>query len=171
MERDCQGVIEDMMSNSDTDSYSEADLVAEFDRLFPRGFAGPDVLRELAATGWENSPLLAVFHPSLAQTYEETLRLHRNVTRLRQPSDQRPVPPEPKTLDEVGRDFREHPIETEHEIRELVGACLWDVFSDGHQVVASDGRVLDLGSLRGSGDFLAQRCEYRLAQKGLCSTD
>jgi len=87
------------MTNFDTDYSSEADLEAEFDRLFPQGFAGPDVVQELAPAGWESSPLLAVFHPSLAQSY---------------------------------------------------------VFSDGHQVTATDGRVLDLGSFRGSGGFLAE---------------
>ena len=63
--------------------------------------------------------------------------------------------PEP-TLDEVARDFRERPVETVQEVQELVGQCLWDVFSDGHEVVAEDRRVLDLGSFRGSGDFLAE---------------
>jgi len=143
------------MANFDTDSFSEADLEAEFDRLFPQGFAGPDVLQELAPAGWENSPLLAVFHPSLAQSYEETLRLHRNVCALRGPNDRRPLPPEP-TFDEVARDFRERPVETVREVRELVGQCLWDLFSDGHQVTATDGRVLDLGSFRASGGFLAE---------------
>jgi hypothetical protein len=143
------------MTNFDTDSSSEADLEAEFDRLFPQGFAGPDVLQELAPAGWENSPLVAVFHPSLARSYEATLRLHRNVCALRRPNDQRPLPPEP-TFDEVARDFRERPVKTVREVRELVGQCLWDVFSDGHQVTATDGRVLDLGSFRASGGFLAE---------------
>ena len=143
------------MTNFDTDSFSEADLEAEFDRLFPQGFAGPDVLQELAPAGWENSPLLAVFHPSLAQSYEETLRLHRNVCALRRPNDRHPLPLEP-TFDEVARDFRERPVETVREVRELVGQCLWDLFSDGHQVTATDGRVLDLGSFRASGGFLAE---------------
>jgi hypothetical protein len=143
------------MTNFDTDSFSEADLEAEFDRLFPQGFAGPDVLQELAPAGWENSPLLAVFHPSLAQSYEETLRLHRNVCALRRPDDRHPLPLEP-TFDEVARDFRERPVETVREVRELVGQCLWDLFSDGHQVTATDGRVLDLGSFRASGGFLAE---------------
>jgi hypothetical protein len=143
------------MTNFDTDSFSEADLEAEFDRLFPQGFAGPDVLQELAPAGWENSPLLAVFHPSLAQSYEETLRLHRNVCALRRPNDPHPLPPEP-TFDEVARDFRERPVETVREVRELVGQCLWDLFSDGHEVTATDGRVLDLGSFRASGGFLAE---------------
>ena len=140
--------------NYDTNSYSEADLRAEFDRLFPRGFAGPDVVLELAPAGWENSPLLATHHPSLAQTYEESLRFHRNLGKLRRPDDQRPARPEP-TLEEIAREFREHPIEAEQEMRELVGQCLWDIFSDSHEVVGPDGRVLDLGSFRGSGDFLA----------------
>jgi hypothetical protein len=143
------------MLDSDTNSYSDLELEAEFDRLFPQGFARPDVLQELAPGGWEDSPLLAVFHPSPAQTFEETLRLHHNLCQLRGPNDQRSMPPEP-TRDEVARDFRERPIEAERELRELVGQCLWDVFSDSHEVVAPDGRVLDLGSFRASGGFLAE---------------
>jgi hypothetical protein len=135
-------------------SYSDADLVAEFDRLFPQGFAGPDVVQELAPAGWENSPLIAVFHPSLEQVYEETLCIHRNIAELRKRDDSRPLPPEP-TLEEVAKDRREHPIEVAREVRELVGQCLWDIFSDNHEVVAPDGRVLDLGSFRASGGFLA----------------
>ncbi len=136
-------------------TYSESDLEVEFDRLFPQGFAGPDVVQELAPAGWENSPLLAAFHPSPAQTYEEAIRFHRNIGMLRRPDDQRPEPPEP-TLDEIARDFREHPIEAEQEVPELVGQCLWDIFSDSHEVVGPDGRVLNLGSFRGSGGFLAE---------------
>jgi hypothetical protein len=139
----------------DTNSFSEDALNAEFERLFPRGFAGPDVLLELAPDGWENSPLLAVYHPSPTQNYEESLRLHRNLLRLRRPDDQRPIPPE-RTLDLVAGDFLERPIETEKEVRELVGQCLWDIFSDSHEVVGPDGRLLDLGSFRGSGGFLAE---------------
>jgi hypothetical protein len=74
--------------------------------------------------------------------------------KLRRPDAQGSVPPEP-TLDEVAKSFQERPIEPEREVRELVGQCLWDVFSDSHEVVAPDGRVLDLGSFRGSGGFLA----------------
>ena len=143
------------MANFNPDSYSEAELDAEFDRLFPQGFAGPDVLQELAPDGWEKSRLLAAFHPSLAQTYEETLRVYRNLAKLRKPNDQHPVRPEP-TFDEVASKFQEHPIEAEKEVRELVGDCLWDVFSDSHEVVAQDRRVLNLGSFRGSGAFLAE---------------
>ena len=40
------------------------------------------------------------------------------------------------------------------EVTELVGLCLWDVFSDNREVIAADGRVVDIGSFRGAGAFL-----------------
>jgi hypothetical protein len=143
-----------ILSDFEVDSYSDAELAAEFDRSFPQGFAGPDVLHELAPQGWALSPLLAVFHPTLEQVYEETRRLHENLRTFRRLNDPRPEPLEP-TLAEVAKDFREQPIEAERELRELVGQCLWDVFSDNHEVVDADGRILDLGSFRTSGGFLA----------------
>src|SRR5205814_5615740 len=82
------------------------------------------------------------------------LRVHRNLAELRRPDDRRPLPPEP-TLEEIAKDYRETSIEVAREVAELVGQCLWDVFSDNHEVVAPDGRVLELGSFRASGGFLA----------------
>jgi hypothetical protein len=153
-----------MMTDFDANSYSEEELEAEFDALFPQGFAGADVLQELAPDGWEKSPLLPIFHPSPEQIYEETLRIHRNILAMRRPDDDRPVPPEP-TLDEIAGDFLARPIEVEPEVRELVGQCLWDVFSDGHEVVAmEDDRLLDLGSFRGSGGFLAEYLNRKTGQ-------
>jgi hypothetical protein len=133
---------------------SDTELAAEFDRLFPQGFAGADMLAELAPEGWENSPLVAINHPSVEQCYAEAVQSHRNLWNLRRPDDPRPLPPEP-TWEEVAGEYKERPIETEIELRELVGQCLWDIFSDSHEVVAGDGRVLGLGSFRASGGFLA----------------
>jgi hypothetical protein len=139
----------------DTNSYSDEELHAEFDRLFPHGFAGRDVLQELAPGGWARSPLLAVFHPSVNQLYQEALVMHRNLANLRTPHDHRPELPEP-TREAIAREDRAHPIEPEAEVRELVGQCLWDIFSDSHEVVAAeDSRVLDLGSFRYAGGVLA----------------
>lgn len=56
-------------------------------------------------------------------------------------------------------------------IVELLGRALWDIFSDNHAVVDSEGTAYDLGSFRSSGDFIArilnerypwlpQRCGY-----------
>lgn len=143
------------MIDDGTNRYSESDLEAEFDRLFPLGFAGADVLRELAPNGWEKSGLAAAFHPSVEQSYQEALRFHRNLGSLRRPGDERPLPPEP-TRDEIATEYRDKPIETDREVRELVGQCLWHVFSDNHEVVDAEERVMDLGSFRASGGFLAE---------------
>ena len=56
---------------------------ALLDRLFPLGVAGPDVLAELAPAGWDQSPLLACFHPSADQRREESRQFERNLLRLR----------------------------------------------------------------------------------------
>jgi hypothetical protein len=132
------------------------ELLAEFAALFPKGWAGPDVLAELAPEGWAASPLVAVYHPSAAQVYEETLRFRRNLESLpfKKKPDAPPPPPKP-TLAEIEAEHEETPIEAERECQELVGLCLWDIFSDNHEVIADDGRVLDLGSMRSGGGFLA----------------
>ena len=62
-----------MMEGSDAKRLSRRELDAFFDRMFPRGFAGPDVVAEIAPQGWEQSPLLGCFHPSVERVFEEEL--------------------------------------------------------------------------------------------------
>lgn len=133
---------------------NDAELEVEFDRLFPQGFAGADVLAELVPEGWKKSPLVAVNHPSLQQCYAEAVWSHHNRCNLRSPDDKRPLPSEP-TREQVAIGFKDTPIDAEREAREIVGQCLWDIFSDSHEVMAVDGRSMDLGSFRSSGGFLA----------------
>jgi hypothetical protein len=146
------------------DTLPDPELFAAFEQLFPQGFAGQDALQELAPEGWHKSPLLAVFHPSVEQVYQESLALHRNMLALRRPDDTSASRPEP-TLAEIAANYREHAVEVEREVRELVGRCLWDIFSDNHDVVAADGRRLDLGSFRGSGDFIADLLNRQTATR------
>ena len=61
--------------------------------------------------------------------------------------------PEP-TLEEVRKDYEPSPVQQDDEITELVGLCLWDIFSDNHEVIAVDGRLADIGSFRGAGAFI-----------------
>ena len=63
--------------------------------------------------------------------------------------------PSRQTWEEVAQEHAAHPFDSEAEVRHLVGLCRWDVFSDSHEVLASDGRLLDRGSFRASGGFLA----------------
>ena len=48
----------------------------------------------------------------------------------------------------------------------FLGDVLWEVFSDNNDVVGPDGELYDLGSFRGSGDFLADYLNDRLAEDG-----
>jgi hypothetical protein len=106
----------------------------------------------------EHSPLLACFHQSVQQLFEERRMLHRNLEEWRQLAGRRrgepavQSRPEP-TLEDVRRAYEPSPVNEEEELTELVGLCLWDVFSD-HDVIAADGRLADIGSFRGAGRFL-----------------
>ena len=138
---------------------SEAEVHALFDRMFPLGFAGRDVLNEIAPEGWERSPLLACFHPSVERIFEERLLMQRNLKELGFPRRRRGssatdvFPPEP-TLEDVRKEYDLSPVEQDAEVTELVGLCLWDTFSDNHEVIAADGRLADIGSFRGAGAFI-----------------
>ena len=138
---------------------SEAEVHALFDRLFPRGFAGQDVLDEIAPEGWEQSPLLACFHPSVERIFEERLLMHRNLKELgflrrRRDSSATDVSSPEPTFEDVRKEYEPSPVEQDAEVTELVGLCLWDTFSDNHEVVAADGRLADIGSFRGAGAFI-----------------
>jgi hypothetical protein len=140
------------MNHDDPLRLSDAECEAAFAKLFPPEYWTDTALRELAPEGWDQSPLRLAFHPTVEQVYEETVRIHRNVESFLK-SD-KPRSPEP-TFAEIEAGHRETPVEPEREVRELLGRSLWDIYSDNHEVVAPDGRIVDTGSFRGSGGFIA----------------
>jgi len=149
------------MNARENERLSDPELVAFFDRLFPLGFAGPDVLADIAPDGWDRSPLLACFHPSIERILEEQLQFHRNAEELGEmlrrhgkgtPADDTPRA-EP-TLESVTREHHPSSVQQDDGVTELVGQCLWDVFSDNHDVIMPDGRIADIGSFRGASAFL-----------------
>lgn len=54
---------------------------------------------------------------------------------------------------------------TEQDVCELVGRCVWDVFSDQHKVIAADERLIHLGSFRGTGEFIAEWLNRRIGRR------
>lgn len=141
---------------------TDAELKEFFDRLFPYGFAGADVLVEIAPEGWETSPLLACIHPSVEQVFKERVHVHRNIEELisieRECEPDNPElarKPEP-TLEEVRADWQDKPVSVREEVTELVALCLWDVFSNNHEVIAADGRIVEIGSFRSAARFLVE---------------
>jgi hypothetical protein len=140
----------------DRDRLSEAECEQVFDRLFPGGFAGTDVLGEIAPEGWEKSSLVRVFHPTLDQMFEERMELHRNLESFRLPGE---APTTAPTFEEIRADLlsRSRRVDPAREPAELVGKCVWDIFSDNHDATGPDGRVVDIGSFRGAAGFIAGR--------------
>src|SRR5580704_10141727 len=117
-----------------SNSYSEDELIAVFAKLFPQGFAGADVRCALFPEGWDKSPLLALFHPSPEQRFQETLRMHQNMKEMRlgRGSGGKELPPDPPPTLADFSDDPEDAIAPDEEISRLVGMCLWDIFSDSH---------------------------------------
>lgn len=146
------------MEEPNAERLADSELRSLFDRLFPNGFTGEDVMAEIAPEGWERSPLVACFHPSVERVFEERVRMHRHLESLpwrsrRHDGQTRTALPEP-TLAEVQREYKRSLVNQAEEVTELVGMCLWDTFSDNHEVIMADGRCADIGSFRGASSFL-----------------
>jgi hypothetical protein len=143
----------------DPPSLGEGECRDLFKRLFPQGLAGADVRDELVPEGWDSSPFLAVFHPSVDQIWQRSLMIHENLKKLGQALKSKksgsPPPPPSPTREEIVAQWTDHPVDELSEVIDLMGRCVWDVFSDNHSVVAEDGRVVDLGTFRASAGFIA----------------
>lgn len=147
---------------------TDQEAFAFLETLFPKGLKDRALIAELCPEGWEMSPLFACYHPAPEVRYEEHLAFSRNLKNLfagRKRKSGEPgaeIPPdEPEpTFEEflAKNPPKDPPVTAEASIDEpgeLLGLCLWDVFSDNHEVIASDGRTVDLGSFRGSAGTIA----------------
>jgi hypothetical protein len=147
---------------------TEAQCWTLFTRLFPGGLGDGPLLEELAPAGWEHSPLLRAYHPTIEQLYEEAVRIHANIRSLRAAGGQAREDP-PPTLEGVPRCRREEPVRPGEECADLLGRCLWDLFSDNHEVFTNEGTLVDLGSFRASAGFIADFCNRCQAPEGLAT--
>lgn len=145
-----------MSRKESNECYTHEESLTLFASLFPEGFAGQDILAEIAPEGWMNSTLHFVFHPTLDQVHWECVQLHRSMQEWPWRSKEDAPEPEP-SLEEVRASYVDDPVDAELEIRELVARCLWDVFSNEHDVVDRNGRLVHLGSWRGAAQFLAEQ--------------
>ncbi len=71
------------------------------------------------------------------------------------PEEQEPEKSYEEFLKEIGQPQPPAGEALVEEPAELLGLCLWDLFSDNHEVIAGDGRVVDLGFFRGSAGMIA----------------
>ena len=130
--------------------HDEAACVALFEQFMPETV--DELLGDLAPEGWAQSPLVRLYHPTPEQRYREALERHRQPPPFWAKDEEKGEPPRREHFQE-GDD--EKPVDPEREVLDLVGACLWDVFSDNNDVTGPGGKVYHLGSFRGSGGFLA----------------
>src|SRR5438105_2793036 len=99
--------------------YTEGESDKLFAALFPNGFAGEDVLAEIAPEGWSQSTLRFVFHPTVDQVYFEAVQMHKSVNDLFRRETEDAAEPEP-TREKIAAEYQDRPIEVEREARELV---------------------------------------------------
>lgn len=157
---------------------SDSEAFAFLTALFPCGLKDPALIAELCPDGWESSELFACYHPSPDVIYQENLRFSRNLRRLfrhRKAGHGEVIPGGTEEPELTFEEFlAKHPpcatsISPEsavHEPAELLGLCLWDVFSDNHDVIAADDRVVHLGSFRGSAGMISDFFEWRTREDG-----
>ena len=89
--------------------YDECECVEVFRRMFPHGFAGADVMSEVAPEGWERSPLVAVFHPTVEQVFEEAVQSHHHMRELKQLLGKAKAPDHSDAGDEDDSDSSDSP--------------------------------------------------------------
>ena len=127
--------------------------------IFPDGLISADVLGALCPEGWHPSPLRAAFHPSPRDLYEESLRMRENLRSVFGRSNKKELPPPepPPSFEEFVAGLEDpESVPDEEEAGRLAGLCLWDVFSDNHDVIMPDRRAAHLGSFRGSAGEIAE---------------
>ena len=135
------------------EQYSIEECEQLFMALFPHGFAGSDVADALTPNGWEKSPYVFAFHPTVEQAYQRHVESHESLMHLLALTKSEKIS-ELESFEDFKLDYKIGEIHPEIELQEIVAACVWDIFSDNNDVVKDD-KVYDIGSFRGAARFIA----------------
>lgn len=131
---------------------TELESIKLFHKLFENGKI---LFEKLCSDSWEKSPLYFIRHPKPEQLYEEALRIYNNLKGFTNRRKTNVESKPPKFVDFLVRDSNKDEGKPHEEFVEIFGLCLWDIFSDNHDVVALDGKIYDIGSFRGAAGFIA----------------
>ena len=130
---------------------TESENILLFHKLFEKGHI---LFDKQYSDSWKKSSLYYIKHPTSEQLYEEAMRIHNNLKSLIRSNDKNAESVPPKL-----EDFVENNLEDEtkpyEEFVEILGLCLWDIFSENHEVIAANGKIHDIGSFRGAAGFIA----------------
>jgi hypothetical protein len=108
--------------------------------------------QKLAPTGWISSDFIQFLHPTPKQQLEEHKLTTENINRFLRKEKGK----EKDNFDISS--FKQDELTGIHEFEEflyVLGLTVYDIFSNNHDVVGFDKKSFDLGSLRGSGHFIA----------------
>jgi hypothetical protein len=118
----------------------------------------PDWQRRIAPKGWVNSEYIFLLHPTPQQQQKEHITITDNLNKLSKKKES-----EQKHLDIS--EFKQDDLTEISEFEEfqfILGLCVYDIFSNNHEVIGDDNKVYDLGSMRGSGRFIAEFLNDRI---------
>lgn len=113
-----------------------------------------DLYKVLAPKGWGKSEYVHFLHPTPKQQYEEHKTMTDNLNRLKR------IKSDDKTEEEYNdiSEFEQDDLKDINEYGEflyVLGLAVYDIFSNNHEVVDAENKVYHLGSMRGSGTFIA----------------
>lgn len=108
-----------------------------------------DFYRAIAPNGLVNSEYIYFFHPTPAQLSEEYARMSENINRLLKKE------PEKDLSKEESPQVNFSEINEFDEFIQILGLSVYDIFSNNHTVIDKNGKEYDLGSMRGTGRYIA----------------
>jgi len=109
---------------------------------------------KLTPEGWVNQPLIYFIHPTPQQKWEEALQAYTSLRRLDEQLHRKTYQKKPELADFKSDDPTNiNPID---EFRYLLAIGIYEIFSHNHEVRDDIGKIYDMGSMRGTGKFLAE---------------
>lgn len=117
-----------------------------------------DALREeLAPEGWANSPLVDHAFSTPDEQESQARDAMEEVNEMLEDAGEEPVDDDVQALMFEHMHQRDPaPDVGDTGACDVMGMCLWDVFSDNHRVVDPDGVIYDLGTFRASAGTIAE---------------
>jgi hypothetical protein len=112
------------------------------------------MMGKLAPNDWENSPFVNKNPSTALEENERRLSFHNMFAELYKKMGQESEAP---VLEEIEKEFATNGLKDKslEEFLDLLGDCLWCIFSNNHDVIDQKNWVYHLGSFRGSGGFIA----------------
>jgi hypothetical protein len=111
----------------------------------------PSLVKHIAPEGWDKSLFKKFHNPTAEQQFEEYKRITDNLARL----SKKEAGHYDKTLVDIQNEYLDEKSKDPDECIDVLGNAVYDIFSNNHEVISSVGSAYDLGSMRGSGGFIA----------------